>query len=475
MKKLILLSAACTLCFQLLCFHSSAQLLSLNGTSYYINGLNIPWNNYNLDFGTDKLLGVNKYDSSVFESVLTKCEAYGVNCVRIWVHTLGCASPDFDTAGNVTGLDSAFFPNLDDFMNRALKHNIMVIPAIWDFNMTNNDTAAWGPDGGLHANLIEDSSMTRGYINNAFIPIVEHYANQCNLLAYDLINEPEWAMNVPFAGNTSQVVPASDMQRFVGMLAEAVHQHSSKMCTVGSACLRYNSDEFSVTTPNSGNYWKDAAIQSAYNRPLAHLDFYEIHYYDWMDNTVYYFDPYKSWSTLSYWELDKPTLIGESQGNSANHLTSDELYNGLIHNWAGILFWSYTASADSMGCFSDFDDALLTFRNTDPSLINFNSTGCSTMNIKQVSPDNAVSIYPNPVTTTLTVEIPKAAVGTKQEAVSNIAIYNLIGIEVYSTTNYELLTTNNITDIDVSALPSGVYMVEVRTEKGVEVRKFIKE
>ena len=81
--------------------------------------------------------------------------------------------------------------------------------------MTNNDTAAWGRNGGLHANLIEDSAMTRGYINNAFIPIIEHYANQCNLLAYDLINEPEWAMNIPFAGNTSQVVAAGDMQRFV--------------------------------------------------------------------------------------------------------------------------------------------------------------------------------------------------------------------------------------------------------------------
>ena len=36
-------------------------------------------------------------------------------------------------------------------------------------------------------------------------------------------------------------------------------------------------------------------------------------------------------------------------------------------------------------------------------------------------------------------------------------------------------TTGNKTNIDVSAFPSGVYVVEVKTEKGVEVKKFIKE
>jgi YVTN family beta-propeller protein len=83
-----------------------------------------------------------------------------------------------------------------------------------------------------------------------------------------------------------------------------------------------------------------------------------------------------------------------------------------------------------------------------------------------------INVYPNPVTNTLTIDIPQVAVGSMQEIVSNIAIYNLLGEEVYSTTNNKLETTNNI---DVSPFPSGVYVVEVRTEKGVEVRKFVKE
>jgi len=33
----------------------------------------------------------------------------------------------------------------------------------------------------------------------------------------------------------------------------------------------------------------------------------------------------------------------------------------------------------------------------------------------------------------------------------------------------------NIEDVDVSALPSGLYFVKVKTENGMKVEKFVKE
>jgi hypothetical protein len=184
-----------------------------------------------------------------------------------------------------------------------------------------------------------------------------------------------------------------------------------------------------------------------------------------MENTIYYFDPYKSYSTTSYWELDKPTLIGESQGNSANHTTSDELYNGFIHNWAGVLFWSYTASADSMGCFSDFDDALLAFRNTDPSLINFNTSSCIATDIESSSTENAINIFPNPASNEIQVI-------SEQSKVNSIEIFNLLGEKMYSlqiTDNHSPITIN------LENIPNEVYVIEVNMEEGIEVRKFVKE
>ena len=73
-------------------------------------------------------------------------------------------------------------------------------------------------------------------------------------------------------------------------------------------------------------------------------------------------------------------------------------------------------------------------------------------------------IYPNPANDNITCEV------TMQGKNAIISIYNIEG---------EILLNQSLkqekTIIDVSALPSGVYVVQVKTEKGVSVRKFMKE
>ena len=74
------------------------------------------------------------------------------------------------------------------------------------------------------------------------------------------------------------------------------------------------------------------------------------------------------------------------------------------------------------------------------------------------------SLYPNPATDKITIETS----GTSQ--VSNLAIVNAQG--------QELITrqiTEPKTQIDISALPGGVYFVRVTNDKTVEVGKFVKE
>ena len=75
-----------------------------------------------------------------------------------------------------------------------------------------------------------------------------------------------------------------------------------------------------------------------------------------------------------------------------------------------------------------------------------------------------ISIYPNPATDNLTIESPLH---------SNIEITNIQGqlIKTLAASG----TKSASWRIDVSALPCGVYVVQVKTEKGVTVRKFIKE
>ena len=72
-----------------------------------------------------------------------------------------------------------------------------------------------------------------------------------------------------------------------------------------------------------------------------------------------------------------------------------------------------------------------------------------------------IQLYPNPTTDNITIETP---------SLSTIEISNIQGQLIKT-----LATSGTKTNIDVSALPCGVYVVQVKTEKGVAVKKFIKE
>ena len=72
-----------------------------------------------------------------------------------------------------------------------------------------------------------------------------------------------------------------------------------------------------------------------------------------------------------------------------------------------------------------------------------------------------ILIYPNPATDNLTIVAPQK---------SEIEILNIEGQIIK-----DISATENQTAIDISDFANGVYVVEVKTEKGIEVRKFVKE
>jgi len=81
--------------------------------------------------------------------------------------------------------------------------------------------------------------------------------------------------------------------------------------------------------------------------------------------------------------------------------------------------------------------------------------------INEFGSEDQIKIYPNPSSDNLTIEAPPQ---------STIEISSIQGQLIKT-----LAASGTKTNINVSELPSGVYVVEVRTEKGVAVKKFIKE
>ena len=315
----------------------NSQTIKYEGKDYFINGANIPWNAFGNDVGYS-------YNALWFENIFSQAERSGMNCLRLWIHCDGRGTLNFTLTGAVSGIDTIFYSSFDDIFKRAKQHHIMIIPCLWSFDMTNAN----------RADLIQDSIKTKSYVDNVLIPMVKRYANQCNLFAWEIINEPEWSMKVPSGGVTKQKVTANEMQRFVGMMAAAIHRNSSKMVTVGSAALKYNS----TVTNCVANYWSDKAIKLATKDSLAFLDFYQIHYYDWMYPN---FDPFDAQKPYSYWNLDKPVLIGENSGKDVRYNPNVMLENAYTNNFAGVMFWSI-AAFDGISTINDFITASSDFR-----------------------------------------------------------------------------------------------------------------
>ena len=82
--------------------------------------------------------------------------------------------------------------------------------------------------------------------------------------------------------------------------------------------------------------------------------------------------------------------------------------------------------------------------------------------IEDISPqDTYCKVYPNPAFDIISIIIPEKAV---------IEILNMEGQTLKT-----LSTENELTDVDISNLPCGMYMIEIKTGNGVMVRKFVKE
>jgi len=364
----------------------AAQLnkINLNGQSYYINGINIPWNNFGWDFGIHDDWG-SGYDAEWFEDAFVEMEANGINTVRVWIHCDGRASPEFDQNGYVTGLDENLLDELEDLLTKANDHAIMVVLCLWSHDMLEDHTAIAGDFAGLHSDLIKDSEKSQSYINQALVPMVQRLRDHCNILAWEVMNEPEWGMKISQGDATAQTVSAKAMQLFIGHCIAAIRAHSDQNITVGSAI------PFGNELGQYKNHWQESEFHRlGFDCNQVYLDFYSFHYYDWMSENTSPFE-----KNARHWSLGKPVVIAEAATVNAelpNNLSPFEQLERTAENeYAGMIFWSYNASddlSDWANCKAEIQD----FGATRTDIAYDNS--CDSIYIEK--PLLVCPVYPNP-------------------------------------------------------------------------------
>ena len=303
-----------------------------NEQDLFLSGANAAWVIYADDFGTGPLA------ADAFAEMFLDVHESGGNCVRIWVHTNGAYTPEFDEQGMVSGPGAETVDDLRTILDLAWEREVGLILCLWSFDMLENQT---GNNTTHNRDILVSEPHARAYIDNALVPMAEALAGHPGLLAWEIFNEPEG-----MASNghpwTDRTVTMADVQRFVNWTAGAIHAADpSAKVTLGSYSMQFLTDrQIDDQWGNQEqNFYSDEALVAAGGDPAGVLDFYSVHYYT--HHTVAYC-PFAQHS--SYWGLDKPLVVAEFfvEDNSSSGLDWQQLYPKLYHScYAGALGWQY--------------------------------------------------------------------------------------------------------------------------------------
>ena len=350
--------------------------IDFNHQQLFLNGANFAWISFARDIGP----GVTNFTR--FEQIFREVNANGGNAMRLWLHTTGAASPAFDASGKVTGPGQNTLDDLRRILDIAWENQVGVTPCLWSFDMLRTSNGAGITNRAM--SMLSDTTFLQAYIDNALIPMVQALKGHPAIIAWEIFNEPE-GMSNEFGWDFNRHVPMAYIQRFVNRCAGAIHR-TDPAAQVTNGCWSFLAltDVPTAALPKSGaktspwnetqkrglerqfalkygahlaadeifqhlqhaesmgfNYYSDARLIGVGGDPQGTLDFYSVHYWNWMQESISSFHHH-----ASHWNLDKPIVVGEfgmiepfSPSNVPTAARFDRLY---ANGYAGALAWSWT-------------------------------------------------------------------------------------------------------------------------------------
>jgi hypothetical protein len=262
----------------------------------FLTGVNYAWKNWAADFGGSTVWGAPGVsgNQAAIKADLMDMKAHGVDVIRWWMlQQLDSDAVTFDASGTPTGAGGTLVADIQAALDIAAEVGVHYNFTLFSFD----DFAADGTYMGatLHGMkpIITDSTRRAGLMKvvKTVAQTVAASPHADRVVAWDIINEPEWAMSGSDSYGDPAFTPDSkfeavsfdQMETFLTETATTLHQNSSALVTVGSAAIK----------------WAHAFSHVG-------LDYYTFHVYDWVNQ--YY--PYDQ-SLASYGVTDKPAVMGE--------------------------------------------------------------------------------------------------------------------------------------------------------------------
>ncbi|CAN95883.1 hypothetical endo-1,4-beta-glucanase [Sorangium cellulosum So ce56] len=299
----------------------------------FMYGVNYAWRDFGADFGGQSKwsqAGISGKKSQVLAD-LQDMRANGVDVVRWWIYPRFYGDQiNFDGQGNPTGLGGTSTQDILAALELADQAQVNVMFTLFSFDGFYK--TSHNPPNGLSVwsmgPLVADAGRRAKLIENVVRPIARTVASSPHrdrMLAWDVINEPEWAMTGPslygdpaFEGDSSKfdLVTHQQMEALAKESAAVLRGETAAPVSVGSAAIKW------------GQAWTRSDV-----------DFYQVHMYGWVNDYFPYNKPLSE-----YGLTDKPVVMGEFPINMAEMDVRYDKFVGDLYNmgYAGALSWSIT-------------------------------------------------------------------------------------------------------------------------------------
>jgi hypothetical protein len=279
-------------------------------------GVNLPWRGYGRDFGASAWghdgVSVN---AAALDAQLGALGEADVAIVRWFVLCDGRSGVRFGEDGLPEGLAPEVFDDLGVAVDLAEDHGVMLVPVLLDFLWFAPAEVVDGVQLGGHAGVVASSDGRAALVDRVFTPLLVEFGQRSGIVAWDIVNEPDWAIEGVGGGWLGDGVSLEAMHDLVSAATQAVHTETGQLATVGGASLL-----------SAGSLWSDAGI-----------DFVQVHAYEGLATQT----------EASLVGAGLPVVVGEL-GTSADHgdlgANTDAL-EGL--GYRGVWPWSLNADDEA--------------------------------------------------------------------------------------------------------------------------------
>jgi hypothetical protein len=285
-------------------------------------GANLPWFTYGCDFGANRWQpdgGVAQPGRrAALRAALESISAQGAGIVRWFMLADGRAGIVETPEGRIEGLDDHVFPDADAALDELERAGLQVIFVLFDFHWFMARRVAEGVPLGGRSAVATDADQRRRLVERVVTPLVERYGRHRSILAWDVVNEPEWVTRGTWSLSRRWRVPRPLMRAFMREVVAAIHGHASQLATVGSASAR-----------------------TLHLVQGLGLDVYQVHWYDRVERHAPLERP------VSGFGLDRPVILGEFPTLGSLRSPEEIVRAAREAGYAGALAWSALADDEA--------------------------------------------------------------------------------------------------------------------------------